>query len=172
MPKGFPQVTASSDRVAASKRWMMMNVGSAIARGFAATAVFAGLALGAAGPAWADGPTMSGSYNETSTSPDGHSVVTSWTVNPCASQPNGGCVWVKAGAGGNPAYFTDGHWVLDGMGDLSCADGSYHQLATTTHVVWDPDTMEGTNQITYIAAACGHPAGYTQTNKITIKSAS
>ena len=151
---------------------MMMNIELAIARGFAATAVFAGLALGAASPAWADGPTMSGSYNETSTSPEGHSVVTSWSVNPCASQPNGGCVWVKAGDGGNPAYFTDGQWVLDGMGDLSCSDGSYHQLATNTHVTWDPDTLAGTSQITYIGPNCGHPAGYVQTNKVQIKSAS
>ncbi len=149
-----------------------MKVELAVAQGFVATAVCAGLAFGAAGPAWADNSTMSGSYNETSTSPDGHSVVTSWSVNPCASQPTGGCIWIKAGPGGNPAYLTNGQWVLDGMGDLSCADGSYHQLATSYHMTWDPDTLQGTNLITYTGPACGHPAGYTQTNKIEIKQAS
>lgn len=151
---------------------MMMDIELVIVRGFAAAAVCAGLALGAASPAWADGPTMSGSYNETSTSPGGHSLVTSWTVNPCASQPNGGCVWIKAGEGGNPAYFIDGQWVLDEMGDLSCPDGSYHQLATSRHVTWDPDTLAGTSVITYNTAVCGHPAGYTQINKVEIKQAS
>ncbi|WP_156685778.1 hypothetical protein [Mycobacterium sp. Marseille-P9652] len=115
---------------------------------------------------------MSGSYNETSTSPDGHAVTTSWSVNPCAQQPNGGCVWVKAGAGGNPAYLVNGQWVLDGTGDIICADGSYHQMGTSYHMTWDPDSLEGTNVITYTGAECGHPPGYTQTNKITIKSAS
>jgi len=43
----------------------------AIARGFAATAMFAGLAVGAAGSAWADTPTMNGSYTETATTPSG-----------------------------------------------------------------------------------------------------
>jgi len=43
----------------------------AIARGLAATAMFAGLAVGAAGTAWADTPTMNGSYTLTSTTPAG-----------------------------------------------------------------------------------------------------
>jgi hypothetical protein len=138
----------------------------------ALAAVFIGLAVGTASPAWADGPTMNGNYNETSTSPDGRSVVASWTVNPCATQPDGGCVWIKVGAGGGPAHFIDGQWVLDGMGDLTCPDGSYLQLATTSHLTWDPDTLAGTSQITYLASACGHPAGYVQTNQVQIKAAS
>ncbi len=36
----------------------------AIARGFAATATFVGLAVGAASTAWADLPTMNGNYTE------------------------------------------------------------------------------------------------------------
>ena len=67
----------------------------AIARGLAATAVFACLAVCAANTAWADTPTMNGSYNATSTSPAGKAVVTSWTVSSCGD----GCVYVKAGAG-------------------------------------------------------------------------
>ena len=65
----------------------------AIVRGLAATAVFAGLAVGTAGTAWADTPTMNGSYTETSTSPSGLSVTNDWTVSPCGN----GCAYVKAG---------------------------------------------------------------------------
>jgi hypothetical protein len=67
----------------------------AIARRFAATAVFAGLAVGAASPAWADTPTMNGSYTETATTPTGATFTTSWTVNSCGD----GCIYIKAGAG-------------------------------------------------------------------------
>ncbi len=49
----------------------------AIARGFAATAMFAGLAVGTASAAWADLPTMNGSYTETSTTPNGGTLTTS-----------------------------------------------------------------------------------------------
>ncbi|MBW0016749.1 MAG: hypothetical protein JO236_04270 [Mycobacterium sp.] len=140
----------------------------AIIRGFVATALFAGFAIGVASPARADLPTMNGSYNETSTSPSGRAVVTSWTVSPCGD----GCVYVKAGAGGGQARLIDGQWVLDGMGDLSCGDGSYFQMATNSHVTWDPDTLAGTSTITYILPVCGQPAGYVQINQVQIKQAS
>jgi hypothetical protein len=139
----------------------------AIARGFAATAVFAGLAVGTASTAWADD--MNGNYTETSTTPSGRSVVTSWAVNPCPGKP---CIYIKAGAGGSQAWLVDGQWVLDTMGDLSCPDGSYVQYATSSHLTWDPNTLAGTSQLTYITNACGQPAGYTQTNQIQLKAAS
>jgi hypothetical protein len=140
----------------------------AIARGFAATAMFAALAVGAASTAWADAPTMNGSYNATSTSPGGKAIVTSWTVSPCGD----GCVYVKAGAGGGQARLVDGQWVLDGINDLMCPDGTYLQLATHSHMTWDPDTLAGTSTFSYIYPACGQPAGYTQTNQLQIKQAS
>jgi hypothetical protein len=67
----------------------------AIARRFAATAMFAGLAVGAPGTPWAGTPTMNGNYTLTATTPTGHTLDTSWTVNSCGD----GCVYIKAGAG-------------------------------------------------------------------------
>ncbi len=140
----------------------------AIARGFAATAVFAGLAVCTAEAAWADTPSMNGSYTETSTSPSGLSVTNDWSVSPCGN----GCAYVKAGAGGGMAYFRDGQWVLDTMNNLTCADGTFNQYATNAHMTWDPDSLDGTSQITYIVGACGKPPGYTQTNHISLKASS
>jgi len=101
----------------------------AIARGFAATVMFAGLAVGAAGTAWADTPTMNGSYTETATTPEGRNIDTSWTVSSCGD----GCIFIKAGAGGSQARLVDGQWVLDTMNNASCADGTYTQYATSGH---------------------------------------
>jgi hypothetical protein len=142
--------------------------GMAIARGFAATAVFAGLAVGAASTAWADTPTMNGDYIETSKSPTGRTVDTDWAVNPCGE----GCVYIKAGAGGSQARLVDGQWVLDTFDTLTCSDGTYVQYAASAHITWDPKTLAGTAQLVYIVPACGRPPGYTQTNQIQLKKAS
>jgi hypothetical protein len=142
----------------------------AIGRGLVATAVFAGgLAVGTAGAAWADLPTMNGSYTATSTTPSGKHIDSSWTVNGCGD----GCIWVKAGAGGQAGYLVDGQWVLDGMNNLYCPDDrTWSQYATTSHMTWDPNTLAGTSQITYVAPFCGHPAGTTQTNQLQLKASS
>jgi hypothetical protein len=143
----------------------------AIARGFAAAAMLAGLAVGTATTAWAD--PMSGSYTLTSISPGGTKMTTDWTVQPCGGGYGGdGCIYVKAGAGGSQAHLIDGQWVLDTMNDLRCPDGQYLMFATNAHMVWDPNTLAGTNQISYIMPACGHPAGYVQTNQISLKASS
>jgi hypothetical protein len=139
-----------------------------IARGFAATALFAGLAVSAASTASAVTPTMNGSYTVTSTTPTGGTLTSSWTVNSCGD----GCLWIKAGAGASEAHFIDGQWVLDTMNNVSCADGSYTQYATNSHITWDPNTLAGTAQHTYIIPVCGHPPGYSQTDQIVIKQAS
>ena len=139
----------------------------AITRGFAATVMFAGIAVGAAGPAWAD-PTMDGSYTETATLPNGKTLDTSWTVNSCGD----GCIFIKAGAGGSQAHFVDGQWVLDTMNNVVCADGSYVQYATNAHITWDPNTLAGTAVHTYVLPACGRGPGYTQTDQIQIKQSS
>jgi hypothetical protein len=139
----------------------------AIARGFAATAAFAGLAVAAAGPAWADTPTMDGSYTETATTPAGATFTTNWTVNSCGD----GCIWIKAGAGGGQARLVDGQWVMDTLSNVNCADGSYIQYASNTHLTWDPNSLAGTAQHTYIIPACGHPAGESHTDQIQIKQA-
>lgn len=143
----------------------------AFVRGIAATTLLAGLAVAAAGAASADAPTMNGSYTESSTSPGGRTVTSDWSVNPCASGAEG-CIWVKAGSGGGQAYLVDGQWVMDTMNSLTCPDGSFVQYATSAHMVWDPNTLQGTSQITYIIPACGKPAGYQQTNQIQLKQSS
>jgi hypothetical protein len=140
----------------------------AIARGFAATAMFAGLAVGAASTAWADLPTMNGNYTLTATTPAGRTITTAWAVNPCGD----GCVYIKSGAGGSQARLVDGQWGLDTFDNVSCSDGTYIQYATTGHITWDPNTLAGTAQHVYIMPACGRPAGYAQTDQIQIKKAS
>ncbi len=139
-----------------------------IARGFVATALFAGLVVGAAGTAWADTPTMNGNYTETATTPSGGTLTSSWTVNSCGD----GCIYIKAGAGGSQAWLVDGQWVLDTLNNISCRDGSYTQYGANSHMTWDPNTLAGTAQHTYIVPACGRPAGYTETDQIQIKQSS
>jgi hypothetical protein len=137
----------------------------AIARALVATTMFAGFVVGAPGTAWADTPTMDGSYTETATTPSGGTLTSSWTVNSCGD----GCVYIKAGAGGSQARLVDGQWVLDTLNNISCADGSYTQYGASSHMTWDPTTLTGTAQHTYIVPACGRPPGYTETDKIEIK---
>ena len=142
----------------------------AIVRGLVATAVFAGgLAVGTAGTAWADLPTMDGTYTATSTTPSGKHIDSSWTINGCGD----GCLYVKAGAGGGMAYLVDGQWVLDTMNNLNCPDDrTWSQYGDNAHMTWDPDTLAGTAVITYIVSFCGKPAGTTQTNQLQLKASS
>ncbi|HEV7360306.1 MAG TPA: hypothetical protein VGN92_04340 [Mycobacterium sp.] len=138
-----------------------------IARGFAAIAICAGLAVGSAGTAWAT-PTMSGSYTETVTTPSGKSIDNTWAINSCGD----GCLWIKAGLGASQARLVDGQWVMDTMSNVSCPDGSYTIYGTNTHTAWDPNSLAGTSAHTYIMGACGNPPGFTQVDQITIKAAS
>ncbi|MCK8644833.1 hypothetical protein [Mycobacterium colombiense] len=140
----------------------------AFARGFATSAVFAGLAVCTAAAAWADAPTMNGNYTETATTPSGKTFNTSWTVNSCGD----GCVYIKAGVGGSQARLVDGQWVLDTMDNVTCSDGAYILYATSSHLTWDPSTLAGTADHTYLIPACGHPAGYSYTDQIQIKQSS
>ncbi len=139
-----------------------------IARGFAATAFFGCLAVGSPSMAWADTPTMNGSYTETSTTPSGKSIDNSWTVNSCGN----GCLWVKAGLGASQATLQDGQWVMDTMNNIACVGGGYTLYGTSTHTVWDPNTLAGTATHTYILGACGRPAGDVQVDQIAIKASS
>ncbi len=91
-----------------------------IVRGLVVTAICAGLAVGSAGAAWADTPTMNGSYTETVTTPSGHTIDNSWAANSCGN----GCLWVKAGLGASQARLVDGQWVMDTVSNVSCPDGS------------------------------------------------
>jgi hypothetical protein len=72
-----------------------------VTRAIAATAMFAGLAIGTASPAWAD-QTMSGHNIETVTDPSsGQSITNDWYFTPCgdgcASVVSTVALWAKRG---------------------------------------------------------------------------
>jgi hypothetical protein len=140
-----------------------MNITRAMA---AAAALAAVVAEAAAAPASA-APEMIGDYVLTETSPTGQTHITDWNINPCGE----GCADIKAGSGTSRAQFVDGQWVIDMFDNVRCADGTRVVYAVNAHVTWDPNTLVGTDQQVYMEAACGKPAGYTQTNQIQLKRA-
>jgi hypothetical protein len=140
----------------------------AIARGFAATAIFASIAVSAASTAWADPPTMSGHYIETRTTVNGKSITNDWNVTPCGD----GCATVVSnGAALGQARLVNGQWTMDGTAYLRCADGTSVPNALSNHYTWDPNTLAGTIQQTYNVPACGQPAGFSETNTMQIRQA-
>ncbi|OBB87655.1 hypothetical protein A5760_25510 [Mycobacterium colombiense] len=74
--------------------------------------------------------------------------------------------------GGSQARLVDDQWVLDTMNNVTCSDGAYILYATSSHLTWDPNTLAGTAQHTYLIPVCGHPAGYSYTDQIQIKQSS
>lgn len=135
-----------------------------IMRAIAAVATLAAGAAGAAAPASA-APEMVGDYVLTETTPTGHTTVTDWNINPCGD----GCADIKAGVGTSRAQFVDGQWVIDMYDNVRCSDGTRVGYAANAHLTWNPNTLVGTDQQVYMQAACGQPAGYTQTNQIQLK---
>ena len=149
----------------------------AIARGFAATAMFAGLALGLAAPTSA-APAMSGHYIETGTDPStgqpftsgGQPVTNDWYFTPCGD----GCASAAVTPGGQAlgqAGLVNGQWTLDTIDEVSCHDGSSVPSALSNHRTWDPDTLAGTLQETYKVPACGRPAEYSSNLNIQLRQA-
>jgi hypothetical protein len=143
----------------------------AIARGFAATVIFAGLAVGTPSAAWAE-TTMSGHYIRTETNPQtGQSATDDWYATPCGD----GCASLASTPGGpaqSQARLVNGQWTLDStVGTLRCPDGTVVSNAVSAHYTWDPNTLAGTVQLTYQVPACGHPAGYQTTNNVQIRQA-
>jgi hypothetical protein len=141
-----------------------------IARGFAAIAMFAGLAVSMAVPASAAN-TLSGHYTETETYPDGHSVNTDWYFTP---NPDG-----SAAVAGSPtaqpwgqAQIVNGQWTVDGSGGVDCEQGGDVPHAIHFHYTWDPNTLAGQVQITNNIQACGNPPGYQETNQMQLTQAS
>ena len=142
-----------------------------VTRGFAATVIFAGLAVGTASAAWAD-TTMSGHYVRTETDPQtGQSQTADWYLTPCGD----GCVSVGIrpdASAPTQARLVNGQWTLDSaVHTLSCADGTVVPNAVSAHYMWDPNTLAGTVRVTYNVAACGHPAGYQNTNNVQLQQA-
>jgi hypothetical protein len=139
-----------------------------IGRGFAATAIFAGLALGLAPPASA-APVMSGHYIRTETDPQtGQSETDDWYATPCGD----GCASLAPTPDGPPisqARLVNGQWTLESaVHALICPDGTGVPNAVSAHYTWDPNTLAGTVQVTYNVPACGNPAGYQTTNDVQI----
>jgi hypothetical protein len=139
----------------------------AIARGFAATAMFAGLALGLAAPATA-APVMSGHYIETQTDPStgqpmtsgGQPITDDWYFTPCGD----GCGSVAHTPDGpalGQAQLINGQWALNLNNlELRCSDGTSVPNVLSSQRRWDQNTLAGTAHDTINAPACGQPAGY------------
>ena len=142
-----------------------------IARGFAATVIFAGLAVGSASAAWAE-TTMSGHYIRIETDPQtGQSETDDWYATPCGD----GCASLASTPGGpaiSQARLVNGQWTLDSaIHTLNCPDGTVVPNAVSAHYTWDPNTLAGTVQINSNGSACGIPAGYERTNDVQIRQA-
>ena len=141
-----------------------------ITRGFVATVIFAGLAVGTASTAWAD-TTMSGHYIRTETGPSGQSQADDWYATPCGD----GCASIASTPGGpelSQARLVDGQWTLASvLHTLACPDGTVVPNAVSAHYMWDPNTLAGTVEVTYDVPACGHAAGYKATNVVQIRQA-
>ena len=143
-----------------------------ITRGFAATAIFAGLAVGTASAAWAE-TTMSGHYLRIETDPQtGQSETDDWYATPCGD----GCASLALTPGGpaiSQARLVDGQWTLESaIHTLNCPDGTVAPNAVSAHYTWDPATLAGTVQLTSNVPACGIPAGYQTINDVQIRQAS
>ena len=122
-----------------------------ITRGIAAGAMLAGLALVVTAPVSTADP-LNGHYIETETYPDGHQVHSDWYITPCGD----GCATIKEVGQAN---LVNGQWTLDGKGGVSCEDGGDVKDAIRFHYSWDPNTLDGTVQITNNVKACGNPQG-------------
>ena len=133
----------------------------AIGRGFAATAIFTGLATALAAPALSE---MNGHYTYTETDAAGQAANSDWYVTPCGD----GCASVALTPGGptKQAHIVDGQWVLDSTDNLECEDGTSAPNATTAHFTWDPNTLTGTVVSTDVVPVCGEQPGHQETNKM------
>lgn len=140
-----------------------------IARGFAVTAMLAGLTLALAAPAAAANE-MSGHYLETDTTPDGRQTTNDYYFTPCGD----GCALVSDTPGGPTvaqAHLVNGQWTMDTLSDAGCPDGTSVPNALLTHRTWDPNALAGTNQVSLTVPACGNPGGFQETNNLQFKQA-
>jgi hypothetical protein len=143
----------------------------AITRGFAATAIFAGVALGLAPTAFAVSQ-MSGHYIETLTNPgNGLSATNDWYFTPCGDGCADGALKPGAQTRGR-AKLVGGQWEMDlGNSYANCSDGGSVPNAVSIHYKWDPDTLEGTATGTFVVPACGNPTGASQTVNVQFRQA-
>lgn len=141
----------------------------AIARSLAATAIFAGFALGFAAPVTA-ADQMSGHYIETETDPStGHQDTYDWYLTPCGD----GCASITGARGGQvgQAQLVNGQWTFDTSADDECSDGTHTPNALSAHYTWDPNTLAGTALVTRTVPVCGYPAGAQYNLNVQLKQA-
>jgi hypothetical protein len=124
----------------------------------AVAATFAAVAVVVAPQAVAVAPEMSGHYTATIT-PDTTASGPQpqnfdWYVTPCGDT----CLNIAVGAASNPpaqAQLINGLWTLDTTNNWNCSDGTTVPNAVDNYYSWDPNTLEGTMQGSFIVAACG-----------------
>jgi hypothetical protein len=125
----------------------------------AATAVFAGIALGPAPPASA-APAMNGHYVVTVTNTTtGQTTTDDWYFTPCGD----GCASVQPWG---RAQLANGQWTLDTTNNALCRNDITVYRAEDAHYIWDPNTLAGTVQLTGKSTACGRPVGYRLTSSV------
>lgn len=140
-----------------------------VTRTIAVAALIAGVAIGTASTARAD-QTMSGHYVKTETTQEGalQSTTYDWYFSPCGD----GCANATVNGTPGQAHLVNGQWTMDfPVGNVTCADGTFHPASRTAHYTWDPDTLAGTAQVTATAAVCGLPVGYTFIDNIQLTQA-
>jgi hypothetical protein len=151
----------TDEQLVAKRRNKLMTV----TRGFAATVIFAGLAVGTASAAWAD-TALSGHYIRSEMSQSGQSETDDWYATPCGD----GCASIASTPGGpaiSQARLVNGQWTLTSASHtLACPDGTVVPNAVNAYYTWDPNTLAGTVQIISQGPACNIPAGYQKTNSV------
>ena len=126
-----------------------------ITRGLAAGAMFTVSLLGSRRPCL---PTRSAITSRPRPTPT-HQVNSDWYFTPCGDA----CSEISHLG---QAHLVNGQWKLDGHGGVSCEQGG--DTPKAIHFVcnsWDPNSLDGTVQITNNVDACGNKAGYQETNQ-------
>lgn len=140
-----------------------------VTRGIAVAAFIAGVATGTAGTASAD-QTLNGHYTKTETTqvPGLQNTTYDWYFTPCGD----GCANVTVNGTPGQARLVNGQWAMDfPVGNVTCADGSFHSATRSAHYTWDPNTLAGTAQVTTTAPVCGLLSGYTFIDNIQLEQA-
>jgi hypothetical protein len=134
-----------------------------ITRGLAAAAMLAGLAVGTASTAWADTPTMSGTYRfEAQNSPSEPWIFTS-CGDGCAETHFLADPRFQSPAETVQAHLVNGQWTMDDPHNaVACPDRTTLQPASS-HYTWDPFTLAGTQLNTTTAAGCYGGVGVVET---------
>ena len=130
-----------------------------ITRGLAAGAMFAGLALVVDGSRVHRGPAERPLHRDRDLPGRSPGAQTTGSSPPAVTG-------ARRSTDLGQANLVNGQWTLDGKGGVSCEEGGDVHDAIGFHYTWDPNTLDGTVQITNNVEACGNPQGYQETNKL------